>query len=188
VLPPTWREVREVLAIPAANRAEIRANAILSLLTRYGLRASEVIQLRLADLNWKAKTLNVRRSKSSGFQRFPIERDTAASVLRYVMNVRPNCSCPHLFVTLNPPFRPLCVSSLWLITSARFERLGIHCRPRGPHSLRHACARRLLRRGLSHKEISDFLGHHNLHTVRIYARCDMKSLRSVADFDLGGLT
>jgi integrase/recombinase XerD len=56
--PPAWREVRQLLAIPAASRAEIRANAILSLFTRYGLRASGVIRLRLADLNWKAKTLN----------------------------------------------------------------------------------------------------------------------------------
>lgn len=185
--PPTWREVREILAIPAASRAEIRAHAILSLLTRYGLRAGEVIQLRLADLNWKAKTLNVKRTKNNSLQRFPIERDTAASVLRYVMNVRPKCSCPHLFVTLNPPFRPVHHSSLWRITSVRFRRLGIHCRPRGPHSFRHACAQRLLQRGLSHKEISDFLGHHNLHTVRIYAKCDMKTLRAVADFDLGDI-
>ena len=185
--PPTWREVRQLLAIPAASRAEIRANAILSLFTRYGLRASDVINLRLADFNWKAKTLHVRRSKNRSFQRFPIERETADSISKYIMNVRPKCSCPYLFVTLNPPFRPVHNSSLWRITSVRFRRLGIHCRPRGPHSLRYACAQRLLERGLSFKEISDFLGHHNLHTVRIYARCNMKLLRSVADFDLGDL-
>lgn len=185
--PPTWREVRQLLAIRSPRAAEIRANAIFSLLARYGLRSGDVINLRLADFNWKAKTLNVRRSKTGGFQRFPIDRGTAASVLRYVMNVRPNCSYPHVFVTLNPPFRPLSATTLWLITSRRFKRLGIHCRPRGPHSFRYACAQHLLQRGLSFKEISDFLGHHNLETVRVYAKCDMKSLRAVADFDLGDL-
>ncbi len=185
--PPTWREVRQILAIPATSRAEIRANAILSLFTRYGLRASDVINLRLADFNWKAKTLHVRRSKSRSFQRFPIERETAASILGYIMNVRPKCSCPHLFVTLNPPFRPVHNSSLWRITSVRFSRLGIHCRPRGPHSLRYACAQRLLQRGLSFKEISDFLGHRGLQSVRIYAKCDIELLRRVADFSLGDL-
>ena len=185
--PPTWREVRQVLAIPAGTRAEIRANAILSLFVRYGLRASDVINLRLADFNRKERTLHVRRWKGRSFQRFPIDRETATSILRYLTNVRPKCSCPHLFVTLNPPFRPVHNSSLWRITSVRFRHLGIHCRPRGPHSLRHACAQRLLQRGLSFKEISDFLGHQDLQSVRIYAKCDIKLLRRVADFPLGDL-
>jgi site-specific recombinase XerD len=76
---------------------------------------------------------------------------------------------------------------LWRITSVRFRRIGIHCRPRGPHALRHACAERLLQRGLSFKEISDFLGHRGLQSVRIYAKCDIKLLRRVADFPLGDL-
>ncbi len=185
--PPTWREVRRVLAIPATSRAEIRANAILSLFTSYGLRASDVINLRLADFNWKAKTLHVRRSKSRSFQRFPVVRETAGPIFRYITNVRPKCSCPHLFVTLNPPFRPVHNSSLWRITSVRFGRFGIHCRPRGPHALRYACAQRLLERGLSFKEISDFLGHRGLQSVRIYAKCDIELLRRVADFPLGDL-
>jgi len=185
--PPTWREVRQVLAMPATSPAAIRANAIFSLLSGYGLRSGDVTNLRLGDFNWVARTVNVRRSKNGGFQRFPIKQEIAASVLNYVMNVRPKCSCPHLFVTLNPPFRPLTDTTLWVITSQRFARLGIHCRPRGPHSLRYACAQHLLERGLSFKEIADFLGHHNLETVRVYAKCDVKLLRAVADFDLGDL-
>ena len=185
--PPTWREVRRVLATPATSRAAIRANAIFSLLSGYGLRSGDVTNLRLVDFNLAAKTLSVRRSKNGGFQRFPIKQEIAASVLNYVMNVRPRCSCPYLFVTLNPPFRPLSDTTLWIITSRRFAKLGIHCRPRGPHSLRYACAQHLQQRGLSFKEIADFLGHHNLETVRVYAKCDLKSLRAVADFDLGDL-
>ena len=186
-LPPTWRTVRQILSNPGASRADIRAHAILSLLSTYALRARDVIDLRLADINWKAKTLHVRRSKNKGFQRFPLERETETAIFRYVMHVRPECSCPNLFVTLNPPFRPVCNESLWRITSTRFRRFGIHCRPRGPHALRYACAERLLKRGLSFKEISDFLGHRGLQSVRIYARCDIKLLRRVADFPLGDL-
>jgi len=180
--PPSWRIVRRILADRPCNRAGVRAHAILSILTTFGLRASDVINLRLADINWKAKTLHVRRTKNGNFQRFPLERETAASILRYVKNVRPKCSCPNLFVTLNPPFRPICNASLWRITSFRFRRYGIDCRPRGPHALRYACAERLLERGLSFKEISEFLGHQGLQSVRIYTKCDIKLLRQVADF------
>lgn len=184
---PTWRNVRQILAKPGPNRADIRAHAILSLLTSYGLRASDLINLRLSDFDWKTKTVHVGRSKNRSFQRFPIDGETGTSIMRYITNVRPKCACPHLFVTLNPPFRPICNESLWRITSVRFRRFGIHCRPRGPHALRYACAERLLQRGLSFKEISDFLGHRGLHSVRIYAKCDFKLLRRVADFPLGDL-
>jgi integrase/recombinase XerD len=57
----------------------------------------------------------------------------------------------------------------------------------GPHSLRHACATRLLKKGASLKEIADFLGHRNIKSVGIYARYDTRSLRKVAAFSLAGV-
>jgi site-specific recombinase XerD len=57
----------------------------------------------------------------------------------------------------------------------------------GPHSLRHACATRLLAEGLSMKEIGDHLGHRKLDTTRVYAKVDLAGLRQVADFNIGGL-
>jgi integrase len=57
----------------------------------------------------------------------------------------------------------------------------------GPHSLRHACATRLINEGLSLKEISDHLGQRDLEATRIYAKVDLVQLREVANFDLGEL-
>jgi len=67
----------------------------------------------------------------------------------------------------------------------RWKLLGIA--DYGPHSLRHACATRLINQGVSLKEIGDQLGHRDLDTIRIYAKVDLTGLRTVADFDLGGL-
>jgi integrase/recombinase XerD len=58
---------------------------------------------------------------------------------------------------------------------------------RGPHSLRHACATRLLAEGLSMKEIGDHLGHRKTDTTRVYAKVNLAGLRQVANFNLGGL-
>jgi integrase/recombinase XerD len=185
---PTWRQVRQLLRGTCRSRpADIRARAAFYLIVMYGLRGSEVRRLLVTDLDWKAKTLDVSRSKRGGFQRFPLHRDVADSVLRYITKVRPACSCPQLFVTLHPPFRPIAANSLWALTSLRLRRLRINCYPDGPHSLRHACATRLLANGASLKEISDFLGHKRIQSAKIYAKCDMKSLRQVADFDLDGV-
>ena len=65
--------------------------------------------------------------------------------------------------------------------------LDISAKHRGPHSLRHACATRLLAEGLSMKEIGDHLGHRQPDSTRVYAKVDLNGLRQVADFDLGGV-
>jgi integrase/recombinase XerD len=101
--------------------------------------------------------------------------------------VRPRCPCPHVFVTLGQPYRPLSPSAMWQITSLRLRRLGIRSEHQGPHSLRHACATHLLRKGASLKEIADFLGHRDSKSIGIYARCDTRLLRQVAAFGLSGL-
>jgi len=185
---PGWHEVRRLLRATRGSRtADIRARAVLFLLVVYGLRANEVTRLLLTDFDWQDMTLDVKRLKGGRFQRFPIQREVGDAVLRYITEARPICSSPHLFVTLNPPFRPISSYSLWAMTSMRLQQLGINCRPKGPHSLRHACASRLLHQGASLREVSNFLGHRDLQSVRIYARCDMKSLREVADLGLSGL-
>ena len=73
------------------------------------------------------------------------------------------------------------------MTQARFARLGITGMPRGPHLLRHACASHLLEEGFSLKEIGDHLGHRNPQSTRIYAKVDLRGLREVARFEVGGV-
>ena len=67
------------------------------------------------------------------------------------------------------------------------RRLGLNCRRRGAHSLRHAFAQRLLAADVPMREIGDFLGHRSLDSTAVYARADLKRLRQVAEIDLEGL-
>jgi len=67
------------------------------------------------------------------------------------------------------------------------KRVGARTTRFGPHSLRHACAGRLVSEGLSLKEIGDHLGHRGVSTTRVYAKVNLAALREVAAFDLGGL-
>ena len=76
---------------------------------------------------------------------------------------------------------------LYGTTELFLERLGIRSSKQGPHALRHACATYLLNQGFSLKKVGDHLGHRSLSATQVYAKVDMKGLRDVADFDLGGL-
>jgi integrase/recombinase XerD len=66
------------------------------------------------------------------------------------------------------------------------KRLDIRVRRKGPHSFRHACATELLRRGVSPRDIADFLGHRTCDCVGIYAKYDLRSLRKISGLDLSG--
>lgn len=88
---------------------------------------------------------------------------------------------------MKAPFQPLGSAALYDLVSDRLRRLGVSLPHYGPHSLRHACATRLLAEGLSMKEIGDHLGHRKADTTRVYAKVDLAGLRQVGDFDLGDL-
>jgi site-specific recombinase XerD len=186
---PDWIEVRKLIRSSAKGSTivDIRASAILYLLAIYGLRSSEVTRLKLSDFDWRSETFTVERSKRGGFQCYPIQYEVGNAILKYLKEARPKTSCPELFLTAYRPYRPLTAGPMWEMVASRMKSLDITSAHIGPHSLRHACAMRLLQRGLSLREIADFLGHRNSETVAIYARPDTRSLRKVATLSLAGL-
>lgn len=183
-----WDVVQQLLDGTKTERpVDIRDRAILLLFTVYGFRSGEVLQLRLNDLNWETETLTLVRTKSRKLQQYPLTYEVGEAIIRYLREVRPRSSRQELFLTMRPPFRPLTRSGYWDMTRARYVKLGVTAGPRGPHSLRHACAGHLLAEGFTLKEIGDHLGHRDPQSTRIYAKVDLVGLRQVASFHLGGL-
>jgi integrase/recombinase XerD len=185
---PTWTQVRQLLKLAEGSEPEqLRAKALLLLFTVYGLRSSEVINLRLDDFDWESEVFTVRRAKHGGMQQLPIQYEVGEAILKYLRYARPQVDSRHVFLGERRPWGPMLHGTVWRTTSRRMRALGIELAHLGPHSLRHACATRLLQKGSSLQEIADFLGHRNTKSVGIYAKFDMRGLRKVADFRLGGL-
>lgn len=185
---PSWVDVQRLLAsVGDKTPKAIRDRAILLLLAVYGCRASEVVRLRLGDLDWERELIHFTRSKSSRTQTFPLTRTVGNAILRYLQESRPRSSCREVFLRQNAPLRPLACQSLWVIVAQRLRALGVSLRHYGPHSLRHACATHLLEEGFTLKQIGDQLGHRHPDSTRIYAKVDLDGLRRVADFDIGDI-
>lgn len=185
---PSWSDVQKVLASTTGDRpTEIRDHAILLLLAVYGVRAGEVARLQLDDIDWQAGTIVFIRSKLIGNHSFPLCQTVGEAIIRYLREVRPKSPLRDVFLTMRPPYRAITATTLWPVVARRLRPLGLSIKHHGPHSLRHACATRLINEGLSLKEIGDHLGHRGLETTRIYAKVDLVRLREVASFDLGGL-
>ena len=113
-----------------------------------------------------------------------VSPEVGEALLTYLKDERPICKSRYVFVTLRPPFRRVGTQSIQNMVSRRMKMLGVQSKKMGPHSLRHACATQLLRKGMSLREIADFLGHRDLRSVSIYAKLDVRALRKVADFTL----
>ena len=185
---PSWEDVRRVIAsIGNLKPADLRAKAMFLLFSIYGLRSAEVRCLTLDDIDWRRGSMTVRRAKRGKIQQFPLQHEVGDAIALYLEKARPKCPCRSLFVTLNPPHRPVLGHSMSSIISPRMKKLGIVTQQFGPHMLRRACATQLLRTGSSLKDIADFLGHSNLRSVSNYARFDPASLTNVAEFSLRGV-
>jgi site-specific recombinase XerD len=157
-----------------------RDYAILLLLVRLGLRAGEVVAMDLGDLDWETGELIVR-GKGGRQDRLPLPRDVGAAVAAYLRRGRPRCSTRRVFIRGRAPHRAF-VSSVAVsnIVERGLERAGLEPPRKGAHTLRHALACNMLRRGASIAEIGQILRHRSPDTTAIYAKVDITALRSLA--------
>lgn len=187
---PTWQEVGHILADTVGeDPASLRDHAIILLLSVYGLRSGELRRLQLDDIDWSRHRIRVVRSKSRREETLPLEPRVGNAIAQYLRRGRPKVDSRTVFVTLRARHRPLSSSGLYNVVKHLLSKFSSPMRKgRGPHSLRHACARHLLESGRTFKEVGDHLGHRSSDATRHYAKVDLASLRRVALEDFGGLT
>jgi site-specific recombinase XerD len=189
---PQWRlaevpkfltpaEVEQVLqACRRDTPAARRDHAILLLLARLGLRASEVIALELEDIDWRAGVLKVR-GKGGYHDRLPLPADVGEALATYLRQYRPPCTTRRVFLRTKAPLRGFAhLSSISTIVCRALARAGLQPDFKGSHLLRHSLATGMLRAGASLDEIGEVLRHRVPNTTEIYAKVDIRGLRSLA--------
>lgn len=190
---PRWRHVGLPRHLPQSDVDRVVAGAldettrgrrnyaILLLLARTGLRAHEVAQLSLDDIDWREGTISIRSKKSRNERRLPLVHDVGAALVDYLKHYRPSCSSRTIFLRVIPPFRPFLGSAgICRLVRRALTRVGLLNTPSAAHLFRHTAATRMLRGGASFKEIADVLGHAAISTTAIYAKLDTAGLSRVA--------
>jgi site-specific recombinase XerD len=182
---PDWQDVcRLVESARGTTPNDCRARAILLLLSIYALRASEISNLNLDDINFRDGILTIRRSKNHLVQRLPLQPNVRVALAEYIHKARPVSESVRVFLTLRRPYGPIFQASLYNITKTRMKRLGIDSNNKGPHSLRHACANHLLMVGTPVAKVANLLGHCGTRYIRSYIQHTVTELRSVAEYNL----
>lgn len=173
-------EVERLLAsFTASLPSPRRGYAIVRCALDLGLRSSEVALLTLADIDWRAGTVTLKRTKSRRQDIMPLPASTGRALADYLRHERPTTSNPAVFVRRKAPHDlPIGVDAVRRVIRDAYRRIGLtHGRT---HALRHTLACRLLEHGSSLKEVADVLRHRSLNTSLIYAKLDHPRLAAVA--------
>jgi integrase/recombinase XerC len=143
------------------------------------LRVGEIAGLELADFDWRAGTVTLKRTKSRRQDVLPLPAATGQALAEYLRHERPGSTLPTLFVRrVAPHDKPIGVDMVRSAIGSALRSAGIaHSRC---HSLRHTLACRLVNGGSSIKEVADVLRHRSLNTSLIYAKLDLQLLAEVA--------
>jgi integrase len=171
---------RIIASCHVATPAGVRDRAIILLLARLGLRAGDVCQLRLTDIDWVNALLRVD-GKSRRTAQLPLPQDAGDALLAYIEQVRPVIQHDRVFLRVQAPFRPLASSSeIARIVARARGRAGVEGGPSGAHVFRHSLATAMVRTGSSLESIGAVLRHRSPVTTAIYAKVDVAMLARVA--------
>jgi integrase/recombinase XerD len=171
-----------IASLDSRSTRGLRDRAIILCMARLGLRASEVVQLRLEDIDWRNATVRVRARKTGHGALLPLTAELGSALADYLQHGRPDTRARQVFVLhWLRVGAPISDSIVGRAVDNALRRAGIDDAPiRGGNLLRHSLATDLLERGARLREIADLLGHAALASTRIYAAVDVATLREVA--------
>lgn len=183
-LPETFSDAEIAWLLRSFDRntaSGLRDYAMIRCLADLGLRAAEVVQIQLDDINWREGTLRIQRTKSRREYVFPLPEPTGRAIADYIRSARKVTKTSRaVFVRHYAPVDvPLATGCVHRAVHAAYVRCGWTDRS-GTHLLRHSVARRLLDSGSSLKEVADVLHHQSIDTTAIYTKIDENSLKIVA--------
>jgi len=177
----TAEEIEQVINACDIHTAKgLRDRAIILLLSRIGLRAGDIVDMKLHHINWQEGVLHLF-GKGHREDCLPLPQDAGDAILDYIEKARPPIKLADVFLCLNAPYRPFSSSpSVSNIVASAIIRSGIK-RPSscGAHLLRHSAATQMLRSGATLETVSTVLRHRSVDMTGYYAKVDIRMLEKI---------
>jgi integrase/recombinase XerD len=171
------REIMGLLDVGEQSGLYLRDAAMLELIYSSGLRVSELISLKVSDVNFEAGFLRVM-GKGSKERVVPAHPRAIESMKKYVQVLRPKLlkqrQSEYLF--LSNRSRPMTRQRFWQTLKAYGKAAGLEL---SPHVLRHSFATHMLEGGADLRSLQKMLGHSDISTTQIYTKVTMKRAREV---------
>jgi integrase/recombinase XerD len=188
--PRLWERIPQVLSPESVekllkaprneDRFYLRDRALLETLYATGSRASEVVNLQLADLHLDSSFCKCT-GKGSKQRVVPLGAPAISALKIYLQELRPvltqaDKENPWAFVSKGG--KRLTREMLWILVKKYVRRAGLNAKV-SPHTLRHSFATHLLEGGADLRTVQELLGHANIRTTQHYTHVDRSRLKAV---------
>ena len=164
-----------------------RAYAVMALGAELGLRACDIVALKLGDVNWVRGELKLVQSKTNNEVALPLTERVWESLQDYILNARPKSKEQHIFLRLLPPYKPLKAA----VTIGEIYRdcciaAGLSSN-KSFHTLRRSLATAMVTNGVDVNDVAQVLGDANIDSAKKYISLDSANLKRCA-LSLDGIT
>lgn len=168
---------RRVVQACASGVVAARDAAITLLALTTGLRACDIVALRLGDIDWRGQTIGIVQQKTSNPLTAPLTDLLVARLADYVLDYRPDSDDDHVFLRAVAPHTQLSGhAAIHRVITGVFGKVGATKVKAGSRLLRHNAASRLLRAAVPLPTISAVLGHASAESTNLYLSVDAPRL------------
>lgn len=165
---PTKYDIQRMLDVTSNPKHKM----IISLLYAAGIRCSELIKIKISDINFNERLLLIRQGKGAK-DRYTILSENVIPQIKHYLKVRPYQS-PYLFASQDGHISSRTVE---IIVDRACQQARI--RNYSPHSLRHSFATHLMEQGTNLEYVQQMLGHKDIRTTRIYQHINPVHLQTI---------
>jgi integrase/recombinase XerD len=168
-------DISRLLSTSTGSATACRDLAMFELMYSSGLRVSELVLIRINDINFEAGFLRVL-GKGSKERVVPMNRRAAEKIKQYLQELRPRLlgsrTSPYLFLSVRGA--PMTRQRFWQALKQLAELAGLRI---SPHAIRHSFATHLLDRGADLRSVQKMLGHSDIATTQIYTKVTADRIR-----------
>jgi integrase/recombinase XerD len=169
-------EIENLLLVPdVSQEIGLRDRAILELMYACGLRVSEVVDLRVSDVELDLGILTCK-GKGSKTRKIPVGKSAVEWLKSYLAarNKKEKVAVQNLFLTVSG--KPLNRHIIFLFVKEYAEKIGL--KDVSPHTLRHSFATHLIQNRADVRSVQQMLGHADISTTQIYTHITDAHLRN----------
>lgn len=179
----TTEEIRKILdSVDTSTVIGKHDYLILSLLIYYGIRVSDIINLKFENIDWNSNTINIVQQKTNNPLTLPLIDEVKYPLIDYLKNARYPLENEHILVTLCAPRTCYKQQSFQRIVTKYMKKAGIDYSDKhhGTHAMRHSLASGLLNENVPISAISGILGHRSINTTDVYLTVDQRNLKEIS--------
>jgi len=181
---------RILRSIDRASAQGKRDYGMFTLARHYGMRSSDILNLKLRDINWKNAEISIIQRKTGCPVTYPLDTETGNAIADYILNARPESKLEYLFLQSYSPYGKIASSSsLCHLLKRYMSSAGVFHKPgdwKSTHTFRRTLGTRMLEAEVPLTTIMQVLGQRDPQSSKAYLSMSEKKL-SECSLDLKGI-